>query len=233
MAGRNRRCRLAPALGCRSAGRLAAAFLLPNAEQDGYSYAEMTARFSQKLSAGNFHLTDLFGFWPPLFQFIAAIPNLWIQDGLIAGQAGQLRCRAQSPACLVFAVARRLTRSVGWACLAYLLVLVNPLHILYSGSSMSDVPHACLVIASLWFALERRWMIAAICGMVAEGMRMEAWTLLASFAPDPICRWNGASRWWPWRSCWSLPLAGWASAISQPAIRLPISQTTIGIRSIT
>ena len=159
------------------ASRLAAAFLLPNAEQDGYSYAEMTARLAEKLRACSFHLTDLFGFWPPLFQFIAAIPNIWIHNGLVAGKlvslvSGALTCL------LVFGVTWRLTRNVGWACLAYALVLVNPLHILYSASSMSDVPHACLVIASLWFVLQRRWMMAAVCGMLAAGMRMEAWPLL-------------------------------------------------------
>jgi hypothetical protein len=35
---------------------------LPNAEQDGYSYGEMIARWGANLSADHFRLADLFGF---------------------------------------------------------------------------------------------------------------------------------------------------------------------------
>src|SRR5450631_4146759 len=56
--------------------RLPAAFLLPNAERDGYSYAETIAWLSANF--GHFRLADLFGFWLPLFQLTATIPNVWI-----------------------------------------------------------------------------------------------------------------------------------------------------------
>ena len=157
--------------------RLLGAFLLPNAEQDGYSYAEIIARWSASFSAGHFRLADVFGFWLPLFPFAAAIPNIWIGNPLLVGKILSGVCGATSWL-LIFVITKTLTRNVVLACLAFAVVLSNPLHILYSAACMSDIPHACLVLTSLWCALQKRWMGATIFAAVAESVRIEAWSLI-------------------------------------------------------
>jgi hypothetical protein len=159
------------------ATRLSAAFLLPNAEQDGYSYAEIIARWSASLSEGHFRLADLFSFWMPLFSFAAAIPNVWINHPLLVGKILSGLCGATS-CLLVFTITKQLTRSLVLAWLAFAVVLSSPLYILYSAACMTDIPHACLVLASLWCALQRRWLGAAIFAAIAEGVRIEAWALI-------------------------------------------------------
>jgi hypothetical protein len=157
--------------------RLAAAFLLPTAEQDGYSYAEIIAQLSAKLNAGHFRLADFYGFWLPLFQFAAAVLNVWIDNPLLAGKILSSLCGAVS-CLLVFAITKKLTERFALACVAFIFVLCNPLHVLYSAASMTDVPAACLILASLWFVLQDRWLGAAIFAALAEGVRIEAWVLI-------------------------------------------------------
>src|ERR1700736_2219989 len=157
------------------ATRLPGAFLLPNAEQDGYSYAETIARLSANL--GHLRLTDLYGFWLPLFQIAAAILNRWIDNPLLAGKILSSLCGATS-CVLVFAITEKLTRSIPLAAVAFALVVLNPLHILYSAACMTDVPHVCLVLASLWFLLQERWIAAAIFAAIAESVRIESWSLI-------------------------------------------------------
>src|SRR3954462_1272464 len=65
------------------AARLWAAYYLPNAGQDGYSDAHMIARLSEAIGNGQLPLADLYGFWLPLFQLVAALPNLWVGDALL------------------------------------------------------------------------------------------------------------------------------------------------------
>src|ERR1700730_16148497 len=154
---------------------LSAAFLLPNAEQDGYSYAENMARLSANL--GHLRLTDLYGFWLPLFQIAAAILNRWIDNPLLAGKILSSLCGAIS-CVLVFAITEKLTRSVLLASAVFALVVLNPLHILYSAACMTDVPHVCLVLASLWFLMQERWIAAAIFVAIAESVRIESWSLI-------------------------------------------------------
>src|SRR3954451_8193484 len=93
------------------ATRLWAAFYLPNAEQDGYSDALTIERLSTALASGHFRLADLYGFWLPLFQLAAAVPNIWIHDSLLSGKVVSAFCGAAS-CVLVFAIAQRLTTQV-------------------------------------------------------------------------------------------------------------------------
>jgi hypothetical protein len=157
--------------------RLPAAFVIPNAEQDGYSYAEIIARWSGSLSSGNFRVSDLFGFWLPLFPFAAALPNLWLKNPLVVGKVLSALSGAVS-SLLVFDITRRITRSVTLGWLAFGLVVVSPLHLVYSAACMTDIPHACLVLASVWLVLKKRWVGAAIFAALAECMRLESWTLI-------------------------------------------------------
>jgi hypothetical protein len=159
------------------ATRLGAAFLLPNAEGDGYCYAETIAQLSTQISSGHFHLTDLFGFWLPLFQLAAAILNVWIGNALLAGKILSALCGAV--ACvLVFAITGKIMRNVWLAWLAFALIVLSPLHVLYSAACMTDAPYGCLVLASLWFVLQRRWIVAAIFAGAAGFVRLEPWALI-------------------------------------------------------
>jgi hypothetical protein len=159
--------------------RALAASFLPNAEQDGYSYAEIIARLSQHLQTGQLHVSDLYGFWLPLFQVTAAALNLGIHDPLIAGKIVNAFCGA-TVAILVFDITRSLTSSRLFSIVAFTMILVDPLHLLYSAACMTDVPHSCLVLASVWFALRRRWLGAAVFGALAGCIRIESWALLAA-----------------------------------------------------
>jgi hypothetical protein len=167
------------------ATRLLASFLLPNAEQDGYSYAEKIAQLSANLIAGSFRLADLFGFWLPLFQFAAAIPNVWINHPLLAGKILSSLCGATS-CVLVFSITEKVTRNIALAGLTFALLVLNPLHILYSAAAMTDVPYGCLILASLWFLLQNRWLGAIIFAAMAESVRIEAWALILLL---PLLQW--------------------------------------------
>lgn len=157
--------------------RLWAGFYLPNAEQDGYSDAETIARLSAALASGQFGVADLYGFWLPLFQLVAAIPNLWLGDPLLCGKIVSALCGSVS-CVLVFAISYRLTQHILVSAAAFGLVLLNPLHLLYSAACMTDVPFGCLALGSLWFLLRDRWFLAAVCLAVAGAIRVEAWALI-------------------------------------------------------
>jgi hypothetical protein len=157
--------------------RIWAALVFPNAEQDGYSYAEIIHRLTQQFQAGQFHLSDLYGFWLPLFQVVAALLHIWIQDPIVAGKVINALCGAAS-IILVFAVTKDLTGSTVFSLLTFGLILLDPLHVLYSAACMTDVPHICVVLASLWCAIRRRWLAAAVFAAVAECIRIESWALV-------------------------------------------------------
>ena len=159
------------------ASRLWAGFYLPNAEQDGYSDAETIARLSAALAGGQFQVSDLYGFWLPLFQLVAAVPNLWVGDALLCGKIVSALCGAVS-CVLVFAITQRMTGRLLFSGGAFGLVLLNPLHLLYSAACMTDVPFGCLALASLWFLLRDRWFFAAACVALASAVRVEAWVLI-------------------------------------------------------
>jgi hypothetical protein len=157
--------------------RLWGVWYFPTAEQDGYSDAETIARFSADIAAGTFSFSHLYGFWLPLFQLSAAIPNVWLHDPLLAGEIISGVCGAI--ACvLAFAVSLRLAHSISLAFAAYALVLLSPLHLLYSSACMTDVPFGCLLLASLLFALRDQWTAAMVVAAFAGGVRVEAWALI-------------------------------------------------------
>ena len=55
----------------------------------------------------------------------------------------------------------------------------DPLHIMNSASAMTDVPHALFVLASLYFLLKKRWVLAAVFAALAGLTRVESWMLIA------------------------------------------------------
>src|SRR5438309_1093744 len=158
--------------------RILSALFLPNAFGDAYVYIQEIGTLSTKLSTGTFRLTDLFGFWLPLYQFLSAIVNIPFKNGfysgkLVAAMFGVASCL------IVYAISFRLTANRTAAMLTFLLIALNPLHIFYSASAMTDVPHAFFVLAALYFVLTGNWIVAATFGALAGFTRVESWMLIA------------------------------------------------------
>lgn len=158
--------------------RLAGAFWLPNAFGDAYVYIRDIGTMSTKMSQGTFALTDLFGFWLPLYQFISAIANILIRNGFYAGKIVSAVFGIGS-CLLIYRITLRLTASHRAAWLGFALIALNPLHITYSASAMTDVPHAFFVLASLYFVVQRSWVLAAVLAALAGLTRVESWMFLA------------------------------------------------------
>lgn len=158
--------------------RILAAFFLPNAFGDAYVYIRDIGIWSTKLSSGTFHLTDLFGFWLPLYQFISALLNVAVKNGFYSGKI--VSALFGAGACLlVYLITLRLTSSPRAALVIFFVIALNPWHIFYSASAMTDVPHAFLVLGALHFVLVRKWLAAAAFGALAGFTRVESWMLIA------------------------------------------------------
>ena len=69
--------------------RILGAFFLPNAFGDAYVYIRDIGVMSAKMRAGTFAITDLYGFWLPLYQFLSALINVFIGNGFYAGKRSE------------------------------------------------------------------------------------------------------------------------------------------------
>jgi hypothetical protein len=158
--------------------RILAAFFLPNAFGDAYVYIRDIGTMSTKLRSGAFGLGDLYGFWLPLFQFLSALINVFVGNGFYSGKV--VSALFGGAVCLlVYLVTLQLTAHRTASLLAFLLIALNPLHIFYSASAMTDVPHAFFILASLYFCLRQRWILAAAFAALAGLTRMESWMFIA------------------------------------------------------
>jgi Dolichyl-phosphate-mannose-protein mannosyltransferase len=158
--------------------RILGAFFLPNAFGDAYAYIRDIGTISTKISAGTFRLTDLFGFWLPFYQFLSALVNVIVRNGFYSGKL--VSAVMGIGVCLfIYAITFEITANKNAALFAFLLIAVNPLHIVYSASAMTDVPHAFLVVAAIYFMLKQRWIWAAVFAALAGLTRMESWMFLA------------------------------------------------------
>ncbi len=158
--------------------RIVGAFFLPNAFGDAYVYIQEIGTLSTKISTGAFRLVDLFGFWLPLYQFIAALLNVFIKNGFYSGKIVAAIFGAGT--CLfIYLITQRLTNNDTAALSMFLLIALNPLHIFYSASAMTDVPHAFLVGAALYFVIAENWIAAAVFAALAGFTRVESWMLIA------------------------------------------------------
>jgi Dolichyl-phosphate-mannose-protein mannosyltransferase len=158
--------------------RVLGAFFLPNAFGDAYVYIQEIGTLSTKIGAGSFRLTDLFGFWLPLYQMIAALLNVFVRNGFYSGKIVAAFFGAGT--CLfVYLVTKRLTQNEGAALCMFLVIAFNPLHVFYSASAMTDVPHAFFVLGALYFVLTRNWIVAATFAALAGFTRVESWMFIA------------------------------------------------------
>ena len=147
---------------------------------DAYCYIEQVSSMRWKMAAGTFSVPDLFGFWLPLYQFVCSIISLAVNQPayvskLVAALAGIGIC------VLVYLCANILTSSQKLSLAAALAIALNPFHIQYSASAMTDMPHALLVMGCLYFALTGKWTLAACLGAAACLIRLESWILVAVF----------------------------------------------------
>ena len=158
--------------------RVLTAFLLANPDGDAYSYIDNIERWRTSLSAGTFSIKTLFGFWLPTYQFICAVICLFVDHPIYVSKLVSAIC-GMGICLFVFYITLRLVSRRIIAILAFLLIALNPLHILFSAFSITDVPHAFFVLGSLYFAIEKRWVLAASFAAVAGSMRVESWMLIA------------------------------------------------------
>jgi hypothetical protein len=158
--------------------RILGAFFLPNAFGDAYVYIRDIGVMSTKMRAGTFAITDLYGFWLPLYQFLSALINLFVGNGFYAGKLVSA-VFGVGVCLLIYSVTLKITAHRMAALLAFLVIALNPLHIHYSASAMTDVPHAFFLLASLSFCLKQRWVLAAIFAALAGLTRMESWMFIA------------------------------------------------------
>lgn len=157
--------------------RILGAFLLPNAFGDAYVYVRDAGTFGAKISSGTLLLTDLYGFWLPLYQLICAVliavvGHPYYVAKLVSAGFGIGICL------LVYDISVRLTANRTAALLAFVLIALSPLHIFNSASSMTDVPSAFFVLASLFFVLKKRWIVAAVFAALAGLTRVDNWMLI-------------------------------------------------------
>src|SRR5438445_983618 len=130
--------------------RILSAFFLPNAFGDAYVYIQEIGTLSTKLSTGTFRLTDLFGFWLPLYQSVSAIVNMPLKNGFYSGKLVAALFGVGS-CLLVYTISFRLTANRMAAICTFLLIALNPLHIFYSASAIMDVPPVFLFLSALYF----------------------------------------------------------------------------------
>jgi len=158
--------------------RILGAFFLPNGFGDAYVYIRDIGVMSTKLRGGTFAIADLYGFWLPLYQFLSALINLFIGNGFYAGKLVSAAFGV-GVCLLIYSVTLKLTGQRTAALVAFALIALNPLHIFYSASAMTDVPHAFFLLASLYFCLQERWLLAATFAALAGLTRMESWMFIA------------------------------------------------------
>ena len=147
---------------------------------DAYCYIEQVSGMRWKMVTGTFSVADLFGFWLPLYQFFCTIISLAVNQPvyiskLVSALAGTGIC------VFVYLCANILTSNQRLSLLAALAIALNPFHLQYSASAMTDMPHALLVLGCLYFVLTERWTLAACLGAAACLIRLESWMLVAVF----------------------------------------------------
>lgn len=156
---------------------IGALFLKKEPFGDAYCYIEQVALIRGKILAGSFAVTDLFGFWLPLYQVICSIISLAVNQPvyvakLVSALAGVGVC------VLVYLCSQLLTGSQRAALLASLAIALNPFHLQYSSAAMTDIPHALMVMLCMYFVLTERWTLAACFGAAAGLIRLDSWMLI-------------------------------------------------------
>jgi hypothetical protein len=157
--------------------RVIAALTLINPDPDAYEYIEAVARVRAHLTGGGFSVKDLAGFWLPMYQFICACISILFNHPVYVTKLFSALCGTAS--CLVvYLLSVRLIGRRFLALATFVLVALNPLHIMYSAYSMTEAPFAFLVLTSLYLATNERWTASAVAATAAGFIRVDAWILI-------------------------------------------------------
>jgi hypothetical protein len=157
---------------------IGALFFGKEAFGDAYCYIEQVSAMRGKMVAGTFSVADLSGFWLPLYQFVCAIISIAVNQPLYVGRF--VSAVAGTGVCiLVYLCSLILTSSQRWSVVAALAIALNPFHLQYSYAAMTDIPHALVVMACMYFVLKERWTLAACLGAAAGLVRVDSWLLVA------------------------------------------------------
>ena len=157
--------------------RLIGALWLPNVFGDAYAYTEQIYYLRRGLLNGSFSVTSLFGFWLPLYQLICAVISAIVGSPFYVPKIVSAVCGG-GICVLVYLLTWRLTSSKRLSLISSMLVALNPYHIAYSSSAMTDVPHAFFVLLCAYCCIKHRWLTASICAVAAGLMRIETWALI-------------------------------------------------------
>lgn len=172
------------------APRVVAALVVPSVDWDAYEYTEKARLWRDALADGRVPLSLLYGFWLPLYTFVAGALQVVWDDAYLAPKMLSAVCGAGG-CVLAYLVTARLVKSRVGAIAAFVALAAGPYHVLYSASAMTEVPNALLVTACLWAALGGRWKTAAALGAPACLLRYDAWVL----APlVPLLAWRDGRR---------------------------------------
>lgn len=145
---------------------------------DAYCYIESMMADRAALVSGNFSISNLFGFWLPLYQFFCSLISLVVNQPVYVGRF--VSVIAGTGVCLlVYFCSRMLTSNQQLSLIAALAIALNPFHLQYSAAAMTDIPHAVMVMACLYFLLTERWTLAACAGATACMIRLDSWMLVA------------------------------------------------------
>jgi len=157
--------------------RIFSALTLLDPDSDAYEYIESVAAIREHLVKGTFSPKDLAGFWFPMYQFVCGCLSVLFNHPFYVTKLFSALCGAGT-CVLVFLLAERLTGRRLLSLAAFALVAFCPLHIVYSGYSMTDVPFAFAVLVSLYLTATDRSEAASIVGAAAGLIRIEAWVLI-------------------------------------------------------
>lgn len=153
------------------------AIWLPNAFGDAYAYTEQIYYMRRSLLNGSFSVSHLFGFWLPLYQLICAtlsaiLGSPFYVPKLVAAFFGGGLC------VVVCLITWELTSSKWLSLTTAAVAAVNPYHVFFSSSAMTDVPHAFLILLCVYYCIKERWVLASILALAAGLMRIETWILI-------------------------------------------------------
>lgn len=157
--------------------RIAAAFLLPNVDGDAYSYAEMSHRIRDSIVDGSLSAKQMLTFWLPFYPILCALAELVYDDIVLVPKLVCTFFGAAAAAASYF-IAFRLTQQKLLSLAAFAAVALNPFHVFYSASSMTDIPYACGIALALAFALHGRWLLASTGIAIAASSRYEGWLFI-------------------------------------------------------
>ena len=159
---------------------------------DAYCYIEQATMMRGKIVTGHMAIENLYGFWLPLYQFFCSIVAVPFDHPVYVSRL-VAAASATGVCVLVYVFSYLLTSSQRLSLATFLAIAFNPFHVEYSFSAMTDIPHALLVMACMYFVITDRWKLAALMGAAACLIRLESWMLILLVPMIQIVR----RRTWP------------------------------------